>query len=116
MVTTASAPATASAALAQRTAPASTALASASSDRSKARTAKPFFNRLAAMPPPILPRPIKAMVWLISRHSFFLSAAQFGQRRPFLFRGQGREQAVDQFVRHIDRTHGRVGKCWYVRL
>src|SRR3990167_8471615 len=61
MVTMASAPVTASAADAAREHPASTARASASSLRSKARTSWPAFARFAAMPPPILPSPINAI-------------------------------------------------------
>ena len=46
----------------------------ASADRSKARTANPFFNRFAAMPPPILPRPMKPIVWVIPSILFRLTS------------------------------------------
>src|SRR3546814_4577590 len=61
IVTTASAPVTAAAAEAERLHPASTAFASAVSERSNAATSWPAFARYAAMPPPILPKPIIAI-------------------------------------------------------
>src|SRR3546814_7245819 len=61
IVTTASAPVTAAAAEAERLHPASTAFASAVSERSNAATSWPAFARFAAMPPPILPKPIIAI-------------------------------------------------------
>src|SRR5881396_3839824 len=54
----ASAPSAASAALATGRQRASFSRSRASAERSKARTSCPFFARFAAMPPPILPRPI----------------------------------------------------------
>ena len=39
--------------------------ASASGDKSKAFTACPALTRLAAIPPPILPRPINAIVLMV---------------------------------------------------
>src|SRR5688572_7888545 len=59
MVTTASASATASPADPAARHPRSPARSSAAAERSKARTSWPALARLAAMPPPILPSPMK---------------------------------------------------------
>ncbi len=67
MVTTASASPTASATDPAGRHPAAFARSSASAERSKARTSCPAFARLAAMPEPIWPSPMMAMVvmrWL----------------------------------------------------
>src|SRR5689334_15538354 len=61
MVTTISASFTAAAALAALWAPFSTAAATAASDRSKATTWCWALQRLAAIGPPMLPRPMKAI-------------------------------------------------------
>ncbi|VXD07536.1 hypothetical protein SPHINGOT1_80139 [Sphingomonas sp. T1] len=61
IVTIASAPSAASAADATGRQPAAFALASASALRSNARTSWPFFARLAAIPPPMLPSPMNPM-------------------------------------------------------
>src|SRR3981189_2494826 len=61
MVTTISAPFTASAAEATFLAPVSTAASPAADDRSKATTWCWPFTRLAAIGPPMLPRPMKAI-------------------------------------------------------
>src|SRR3546814_6902953 len=76
MVTTASAPVTASAADTARVQPASAARASASSLRSKARTSCPAFARFAAIPPPMFPSPMKA-IFIVSLH------------KPSPFQGRG---------------------------
>ena len=62
MVTTASASATATAASLARVAPRSSALASAASLKSKARTSCPALTRFAAIPPPMLPSPMNAIL------------------------------------------------------
>src|SRR5579872_6821638 len=66
MVTTTSAVLTASAALAALCAPLSTAPLTAASDRSKASTWCCALHRLAAIGPPILPRPMKAIFAILS--------------------------------------------------
>ena len=71
MVTTTSAPVAAAAALSTARQPASTARASASADRSKACTSWPAFARLAAMPPPMLPSPMKPIT-AMARASYFI--------------------------------------------
>src|SRR4051812_15678331 len=65
MVTTASASFTASSADAARVQPFACALASAASERSNARTSCPALARFAAMPLPILPRPMNATFMLM---------------------------------------------------
>src|SRR5688500_10958670 len=60
MVTTTSAALTASATEAAFEQPAPAALSSAAAERSKAMTSRPAFAWLAAMPPPMLPRPMNA--------------------------------------------------------
>src|SRR5665213_2698532 len=62
MVITTSAAATASAAVADRRHPAATARSSAVAERSKASTSCPALARLAAIPAPMFPRPIKAIL------------------------------------------------------
>jgi hypothetical protein len=49
------------AALAKVSQPFALALASASADKSKARTVRPAFTRFAAIQPPMLPRPMNAI-------------------------------------------------------
>src|ERR1700704_5222365 len=66
MVTTISAPFTASAAEATFLAPLSTAASTAADDRSKATTWYWPFTRLAAIGPPMLPRPMKAIFAMLS--------------------------------------------------
>src|SRR5438270_6408738 len=61
MVITTSASATASAAEPTATQPAAAAFSSAWAERSKAATWRPALAWLAAMPPPMLPRPMKAI-------------------------------------------------------
>src|ERR1043166_733109 len=60
MVTTASAVFTASATEPALEQPAAAALSRAAADRSKAMTSRPAFAWLAAIPPPMLPRPMNA--------------------------------------------------------
>src|SRR5258708_7224345 len=60
MVTTASAVFTASATESARRQPAAAALSRAAVDRSKAMTSRPAFAWLAAIPPPMFPRPMNA--------------------------------------------------------
>src|SRR4051794_25812743 len=79
MVTTASAPAIASPADAARAQPRASARSNASSDRSKATTSCPALARFAAMPPPILPRPINATRAMIFHSLLTLSPCGRGQ-------------------------------------
>ena len=62
MLTTTFAPCTASCALNAAVAPSATSLLTASLDRSNTRTSCPAFFRLMAMGPPILPKPMNAIV------------------------------------------------------
>src|SRR5690349_12113836 len=66
MVTTTSAPLTASAADGAFFAPFSTAASTAAAERSKADTWCWPFTRLAAIGPPMLPRPMKAIFAMVS--------------------------------------------------
>src|SRR3954470_10190064 len=120
MVTTASASLTASAAEAARVQPFASAFASAASERSKARTSCPALARFAAMPLPILPRPIKATRAMSFSLPLGLTLVDEGAHPFFLVLGS--EQAVEQaafeddplgeagFEGGVDHLLGRDGR------
>src|SRR5271154_1734723 len=71
MVMTISSPATAAAALGATLPPALPRASSAAGTRSKPSTRWPALTRLAAIGPPMLPRPMKAMVLMTSSRLLF---------------------------------------------
>src|SRR5687768_14955778 len=94
MVTTASASFTLSSVEVATLQPFPAARAVASCDRSKAWTSCPALTRLAAIPPPILPSPMKAMRVMSASFPVRFPLADEGSHSFFLVLGP--EQAVEQ--------------------
>src|SRR5690349_16378350 len=105
MVMTTSAPSTASAVDPARVQPCSTAFASASSLRSKARTSWPALARFGAIPPPIWPRPMNAILVILA--SLPVPRALFDEGAHAFLLVLSAEQAVEQPPLEIDALRQR---------